>query len=225
MSSKDQILKLFPQPIFKYQMDDFKKINEELLKYIYTLHKLDNDGVKKSNINGWHSRPFDFAEDNGIPNKFYSQIRKYLKDVFIKFGWEYNEKKIKCTSMWAIINKKGNFNIEHIHPNNYLSAAYYVKAPDNCGAFKASNPNILTRNFYPKSSHGTELNSNFYSAGLIDQIIHLATQKNLKSGVPGLLYDATTATALAFPRDTDYIKVQSCELAGDHLSIWQRDSK
>ena len=72
---------------------------------------------------------------------------------------------------------------------------------------------------------GTELNSHFYSAGLIDQIIHLATQKNLKSGVPGLLYDATTATALAFPRDTDYIKVQSCELAGDHLSIWQRDSK
>ena len=49
-------------------------------------------------------------------------------------------KQNKCTSMWAIINKKGNFNIEHTHPNNYLSAAYYVKAPDNCGNFKATNP-------------------------------------------------------------------------------------
>ena len=160
MSSKDQTLKLFPQPIFKYQINDFKKINEELLKYIYTLHKLDKDGVKKSNINGWHSRPFDFRDDNDIPNKFYSQIRKYIKDVFTKFGWQYGETKIRCTSMWAIINKKGNFNIEHIHPNNYLSAAYYVKAPDNCGAFKASNPNIINRNFYPRSKKANELNSN-----------------------------------------------------------------
>ena len=94
MSSKDQILKLFPQPIFKYQINDFRKINEELLKYIYTLNKLDKDGVKKSNINGWHSRPFDFKEDNGIPNKFYLQIRKYIKDVFTKLGWEYNETKL-----------------------------------------------------------------------------------------------------------------------------------
>ena len=70
---------------------------------------------------------------------------------------------------------------------------------------------------------GTKLNSNFYSAGLIDQIIHLTAPKVLKSGVPGLLYDANAATALAFPRNTDYIKVRSGELAGDHLSIWQRN--
>ena len=69
---------------------------------------------------------------------------------------------------------------------------------------------------------GINLNSNFYSAGLIDQFVHLTAQKTLKTGVPGLLYDATAATALAFPHDTDYIKVRSVELADDHLSIWQR---
>ena len=68
--------------------------------------------------------------------------------------------KVKCTSMWAIINKKGNFNIEHTHPNNYLSAAYYVKAPDNCGNFKASNPNILSRHIRAKTKQANELNSN-----------------------------------------------------------------
>ena len=72
---------------------------------------------------------------------------------------------------------------------------------------------------------GTELNSNFYAAGLINQIIHLTSPKILKSGVPGLLYDATAATALAFPRDTHYMKVRSGDLAGDLLSIWQRDLK
>ena len=35
---------------------------------------------------------------------------------------------------------------------------------------------------------GTKLNHSFYSAGLIDQIIHLSAQKKLKTGVPGLLY-------------------------------------
>ena len=65
--------------------------------------------------------------------------------------------------MWAIINKKGNFNIEHTHPNNYLSAAYYVKAPDNCGNFKATNPNILNRHVRAKSEKANELNSNSVS--------------------------------------------------------------
>ena len=70
---------------------------------------------------------------------------------------------------------------------------------------------------------GTQLNHSFYSAGLIDQIIHLSAQKKLKTGVPGLLYNASTQAALAFPPDSDYIKVRSRELAGDRLSIWRKD--
>lgn len=72
---------------------------------------------------------------------------------------------------------------------------------------------------------GTKLNFNLYSAGLIDQFIHLSARKTLKSGVPGLLCDASTGTALAFPDDSDYIKVRECELAGDHLSVWQKGNK
>ena len=35
MSQNDQILKLFPQPVFKYKVDNFDKINIELLEFIY----------------------------------------------------------------------------------------------------------------------------------------------------------------------------------------------
>ena len=72
---------------------------------------------------------------------------------------------------------------------------------------------------------GTKLNHSFYSAGLIDQIIHLSAPRKLKTGVPGLLYDASTQRALAFPRDSDYIKVRSSDLAGDRLSVWQKGKK
>ena len=163
MSKNNQILKLFPQPVFKYQVDSYETINKELLDYIYDLYENDKTGVKKSNINGWHSRSFDMKDSGNIPNKFYSHINNCIKDVFKNYGWVYDLSKIKCTSMWAIINKKGNFNIEHTHSNNYLSAAYYVKAPENCGNFKASNPNIISRNLYPISKQGTEFNSNTVS--------------------------------------------------------------
>ena len=62
--------------------------------------------------------------------------------------------------MWAIINKKDNFNIEHTHPNNFLSAAYYVKAPENCGSFRVTNPNIISRERIARSDSRTDLNQN-----------------------------------------------------------------
>ena len=168
MSSKTQILKLFPQPVFKYQVENYEKINSELLEYIYQIYEKDNTGVKKSNINGWHSKSFDLADKDNVPNKFLNHINEHIKDVFQNYGWVFDASKIKCTSFWAIINKKGNFNIEHTHSNNYLSAAYYVKAPQNCGNFKASNPNIISRNVYPKSVQSTELNSNTASIEIKD---------------------------------------------------------
>ena len=159
MSTENQILKLFPQPVFKYKVKSFETLNQELLKFIYDLHKEDNVGLKKSNINGWHSKSFDLNDLEGLPYKFLSQITDNIKDVFKHYGWVYDTNKVKCTSMWSIINKKGSFNIEHIHSNNYLSAAYYVKAPKECGKFKALTPNIITRNFFPKSNGITELNA------------------------------------------------------------------
>ena len=61
--------------------------------------------------------------------------------------------------MWAIINKKDNFNIRHTHPNCNLSAAYYVKAPKKCGRFQVENPNIAKRHSYPEINVRNELNT------------------------------------------------------------------
>jgi uncharacterized protein (TIGR02466 family) len=160
MTEKDQILKLFPQPVFKFKVKDHENINSNLLKYIYDLQKKDPIGVKKSNINGWHSQPFDLSDPENLTNKFFKSIDIHIQSVFKSYGWLFDQSKVICTSMWAIINKKNSFNIEHTHSNNYLSAAYYVKAPENSGNFKTSNPNIISRNIYPKPEKPTEFNSN-----------------------------------------------------------------
>ena len=78
MSNKNQILKLFSQPVFKYQVENYEKINSELLEYIYQIYEKDNIGVKKSNINGWHSKSFDLSDKDNIPNRFLKHINHHI---------------------------------------------------------------------------------------------------------------------------------------------------
>ena len=124
---------IFAHPVFKYQVEDFSNQNKILEKFIYQLQKENPNGQTKSNIGGWHSPFFDLKNRDSVGYKFLISIQPYIVDVFKSYGWVYDHKKIYYTGMWAIINKKGNSNNEHIHPNSNLSAAYYVKAPKNCG--------------------------------------------------------------------------------------------
>ena len=160
MTEKKNIHKFFPQPIFQYQIEGYEEHNENLEEYIYSLYESDKTGVKKSNVNGWHSKPFNLRENDKPPFKFFKSIQMYVADTFKEYGWRYTPDKVNLTSMWAIINKKNNFNLEHTHPNNYLSAAYYVKAPENCGSFIISNPNIISKERVTLSDRNTEFNQN-----------------------------------------------------------------
>ena len=158
--NEKKILKFFPQPIFHYKVENYKKHNEKLSEYIYELYENDKKGLERSNQGGWHSQSFDLKEKNKPPFQFFMDIQRYVADVFKEYGWKYTPGKVNLTEMWAIINKKNNFNIEHTHPNNYLSAAYYVKAPDNCGSFRISNPNQIAKERIALSDKRTEFNQN-----------------------------------------------------------------
>ena len=153
------VLKLFPQPLIHYKFEDYKEHNEELEKYIKNLYAKDTEGLQRSNIDGWHSPDFSLKEKDTAAYKFFTSLRKYLIDVFKVLGWQYDPNKIIMTNMWAIINKN-NFNLPHIHPNCYLSAAYYVKTHDGCGKIKFTNPNLVSRQRSPLIENKTDFNQN-----------------------------------------------------------------
>jgi len=155
---KKNLFTYFPHPIFQYKLDNYEDHNKEYSKYIYELQKKDSKGQKLSNVNGWHSPFFDLSSRETIGYKFLMKIQPYIADVFKSYGWVFNPQKVKCSGMWAIINKKGNFNTEHIHPNSNLSGAYYVKAPKNCGKFKVINPHSISRDKFPPRENPNELN-------------------------------------------------------------------
>ena len=156
--SEQEIFKLFPEPIFKYKFEKFKSYNDDLADYIYKLQEEDKNGVAKSNKGGWHSRNFKLNDKNSAQYKFALDLQKYILDVFQKFGWKSEGKNILLREMWSIINKKNDFNVIHTHPNCYLSAAYYVRAPENCGKFMVENPNSVKKHFFPQIANKTELN-------------------------------------------------------------------
>ena len=155
---KKKLFTYFPHPVFYYKLDNYNSYNVELSKYIYDLQKNDSKGQSLSNVNGWHSPFFNIKNKDSVGYKFLIKIQPYIMDVFKSYGWIFDPHKVRFSGVWAIINKKGNFNTEHIHPNSHLSGAYYVKAPENCGNFKVYNPHSISRDKFPPRQTPTDLN-------------------------------------------------------------------
>ena len=153
-----KVYKLFPTPVFHYKLENYEEINKELKKYILDLKKKDKTGQLKSNKGGWHSPFFDLK--NEIPMKFFNKIKNFLEKIIKnEMGWEYIPNNVRITSMWSIINKKGDFNIQHNHPNAYFSAAYYVKCPVNSGNINFHEGNEAKLIRHPNIKQFTEMSA------------------------------------------------------------------
>ena len=158
MITNREILKYFAQPIFKYKVENYKTFNKELEEYIYKLKEEDNEGVVRSNRGGWHSKSFKVREKGSIQNRFTHELSKYIFDTIRSYGWKCIPERIVVSELWAMINKPKDFNVIHTHPNEYLSAAYYVKAPEKAGKFVIENPTTVATQFYPAPEKQTEFN-------------------------------------------------------------------
>ncbi len=128
----------FSTPVWVTKIEDYKQTNEEMFKYIKKLQSEDEKGIVKSNVKGWHSKDFDM--ENEAPKNFIKLISANIHQVFKDMDWDLQKQKIKIPSMWAIINKDGANNARHHHGNSDVSAAYYIRAPKNCGEIVFYDP-------------------------------------------------------------------------------------
>ncbi len=151
----------FATPIWTSIIPKYAGINEKMFRYIKSLQKKDRSGINRSNLLGWHSKNFDLELEQ--PRSFVNSISPQLNSVFTDMGWDIKKQEVKITGMWAVINKKNSSNAMHIHSNNYISAAYYVKAPKNCGDIVFYDPRFAATYRYPKISKTNKLNSNIVS--------------------------------------------------------------
>ena len=158
---KSELNLVFSTPIWTGLILNYQELNNKMFKYIKDLHIQNPKGITKSNVFGWHSEDFDL--ENEQPKYFINSISTNLNEAFIDMGWDLKNQEVKVTSMWSVINKKNSSNARHIHSNNYISAAYYVKTPENGGDIVFHDPRSVTTFRYPKIAENNTLNSNIFT--------------------------------------------------------------
>lgn len=136
--------------------------HDKILKFCYDSYHNDPEGRVLSNVGGWQSKEF-FPPVEGL---------KELTDIIGTKVREYADlysisKPLNIGNIWININRNGNLNALHDHPNSILAAVYYVKVPQDSGHIQFVTP-VETYNQFVQPSYISEYNNlnsstyNFY---------------------------------------------------------------
>ncbi len=161
----------FSTPVWAEKIENYKDTNDEIYNYIKKLQKNDCEGIIKSNIKGWHSKDFNLKDKE--PQNFIKIISRQIENLVREMDWDTKNQKTKITSMWAIINKGGAANARHHHGNSTISAAYYVRAPENCGDIVFYDPRPAPVYSHPISNKPNSLNAMVNSISPIEGLLVL----------------------------------------------------
>jgi len=158
---KTNIKNIFSTPIWTSILPNFEEINIKMYSYIENLRLNNPEGKIKSNLIGWHSQNFNMKDENCI--FFLNNISPLINEALIDMGWDLEKNKLKVSGMWSIINPTNASNARHIHSNNFISAAYYVKAPKNCGDIVFYDPRSANVIQSPVIKTNNELNATVFN--------------------------------------------------------------
>ena len=128
--------------------------NSEYNKYLedkIVAWSQNNPGLKKTNMNGWHS-PTDMH--------LKPEYKHLIEELHIAQQEIYKDECLGSEpflgNMWANINYKDGFNRPHIHPNSLWSGVYYVKTPKKCGHLKIEDTRTMSLMSRPKKINKEE---------------------------------------------------------------------
>jgi len=107
--------------------------NEAMAEYSLSLMK-DSVGRKFSNEGGWQSEDLKGVH---IP---LNELFKVITVGINNFASQLFLPKQKINNIWININGYKDYNMEHKHPNSYLSGVYYVQTHEDCGNISFTNP-------------------------------------------------------------------------------------
>ena len=111
--------------------------------------KQDQEGVSKTNVNGWHSKT-----DMHTRNEYRPLFDELFKMQFEIYNEEHLSSEPRLGNMWANINYTDSFNKPHIHPNALFSGVYYVKSPENSGELVFYDPRPGIQTIKPNNKKG-----------------------------------------------------------------------
>ena len=147
---------LFPTVIHELKVDNFKSIKNDLVNFVYGEREKDPEGLKFSNMGGWQSQPTYKDYDNILLSIVTKTIKSYFNNNVLDMS-----KEIVFEGLWMSINKKGDYNATHDHPNCHMAGAFWINSPEGCGNFECQSPhsynyghevNVYTSDFREKTN-------------------------------------------------------------------------
>ena len=114
----------FPTPIWNYKLSTINSGQfDEAIKYCYEVRK-NNPGQVVSNVGGWQSNVMSYINAIETPlAPFFNEILPLLNELAIEVALP---KALNFDNIWININKKGNKNNLHYHPNSFFSGVFYL---------------------------------------------------------------------------------------------------
>ena len=127
-----KVTNIFPVPIHQFDVNGFDEIQNELIDYAYGLKKKEPKGVLISNYGGWQSSNFYIDNEDDV-------LHHFMINCLSGFPVIKESVNMKVDA-WVNINKPGDYNTKHQHPNCNLSGVLWIKVPQNSGEIIFQSP-------------------------------------------------------------------------------------
>ena len=130
---------LFPTVIHELKVKNFRSVKKELMDYVYDQYDRDPKGLNFSNMGGWQSQPIYFNHKNILLSIVTETLQSYFRKGVLSKGGSFG-----LNGLWMNINRKGDYNATHDHPNCHLAGVFWINSPKECGNFECQSPHSYT---------------------------------------------------------------------------------
>ena len=120
-----------------------------------------SNSVNKSNAGGFQSDNFNFEQ---VFPSIYHHLKPFIKEIS-----EEIEQELNLTGAWLNINKKGDSNIQHCHPNSVISGVIYLQVNDNTGMINFKNP--TSSQHYPVNNANPTFGGSYSISPLVNEVV------------------------------------------------------
>ena len=129
------IVSLFPTPLLHSEF----KFKPSLLDWVKDYYKHSSYHEGNSSSAGWHSEYNLHEEQSFLEHSLliYSHIADSIKNI--------SDAPFCINSMWASVNKPGDYNYSHTHLGVDFSGVLYLQTPFNCGDIVFEDENARFR--------------------------------------------------------------------------------
>jgi len=151
---------LFASPLLSHHWPDSEGLNAELRDRVLE-HERQHPGMELTNRGGWHSSTGNLEFCGAAGNRLIERIQATIQEATLRVYAEYGQRPEPwdwAFSIWANVNRRGDFNQIHTHPGATWSGVYYVDhgetTSDAAGtAIHLFDPNPARTNiFFPELS-------------------------------------------------------------------------